>query len=104
MIKQISWEKFESKISIDEEDDDSPSIMAVNPYGPNLNYDNFVLFIGHSNFSLTAILIYNACLVDGVEAIDPISRYRFRLAVGKLFVPKEVLDNIETVLLKEEDE
>ena len=36
--------------------------------------------------------------VDGVEALDIYTRYRFRIAIGKLFKDRDVMFQIQTKL------
>lgn len=57
----------------------------------------FRSFVGHSNFDLTPELADALLRVDGVEGLELFSRYRLRLDVGMLFVPRGVLRRVAEV-------
>lgn len=61
--------------------------------------DDFNFWTGYSDFKITKPLLELICDTDGVEACDIISQYRWRIAVGKLFVPREVMVNINNTLI-----
>ena len=48
----------------------------------------------YSDFILTPKFLLAVAEQPGVETVDPISRYRFRVGVGKLFAPNKVLDTL----------
>src|SRR5579885_1543192 len=64
----------------------------------NLPGKLFKLFMGHTNFVITPADVDAIKNVVGVEALDPFTPYRFRVAVGRLFRPSGVLTNIRKVL------
>ena len=105
-MKQISWEKFNEE---EEEDEENPQEMPgivlsqLSQMNPNVNsYDDFNFFIAHCNFYINADIVNFLCRTEGIEALDILSPYRFRIAIGKLFATQEILDNIEAELTKEE--
>jgi hypothetical protein len=54
----------------------------------------FNFWVGHTSFSIThkiAEIIENT---DGVETLDIFTRYRFRIAIGKVFSDSKVMKNI----------
>lgn len=55
----------------------------------------FELWIGHTNFIITPNIVKQICNTEGVEALNLISRYRFLLAVGKMFTMTDVRRAIE---------
>ncbi len=48
-----------------------------------------------TNFSITQEICDIIEEVDGVEVLAVLSRYRFRMAVGRIFQPREVMHNIQ---------
>ena len=60
---------------------------------------HFKFWVGHSNFQLTK----NMCLLiqqtEGVEAFDVLTPYRFRIAIGKLFVDRNVMTTVRDNML-----
>lgn len=55
----------------------------------------FNFWVCHTGVTITSKIAEIIELVDGVETLDVFSRYRFRIAVGKCFQNKEVMDEIE---------
>ena len=107
--KQLSWEKFNTQ----EEDDDDEGVgggvdmpgmilSQVNDLGPNVNsYEDFNFFIAHTNFYITLDVVVFISLVKGVESLDVLSPYRFRISIGKLFEVDPVLSLITEELTRE---
>lgn len=69
--------------------------MGIIPYNENTASNKiFNFWVGHTNFDVSprvCSLIENE---SGVEALDIFTRYRFRIAIGKLFDAKTVMLNI----------
>lgn len=69
--------------------------MGLIPYTENTASGKiFNFWIGHTNFSITkkiANIIENA---DGVETLDVFTRYRFRIAIGKVFDASKIMKQI----------
>lgn len=59
----------------------------------------FNVWAGHVNFNLTPQHYAAMEHIEGVEALQPISRYRFQLAIGYLFDEEEVKKQISDVLV-----
>lgn len=121
-MKKICWEKFnkndddlEGLLSTDYEDDDDendsnegfPLMMgpiAIPMNSVNLHKD-YNLIIAHTNFLITPeIAEFLEREVEGIEALDILSPYRFRIAVGKLFNAQEVIDYITSSLTESDNE
>lgn len=108
-MKQLSWEKFNETPEEDEEDDPQAIhgmlMNTMGSIGPNANnYEDFNMFIGHTNFYITSEIVAFLCMVEGLEALDILTPYRFRIAIGKLFMTDEILNNIKAELTKEKNE
>ena len=54
----------------------------------------FNFWIGYSNFSITKDIANVIEQSDGVEVLDIITRYRFRVAIGKIFTDRDVMKKI----------
>jgi hypothetical protein len=54
----------------------------------------FNFWIGHSNFSITKDIASIIEQSDGVEVLDIITRYRFRVGIGKIFTDRDVMKKI----------
>lgn len=68
-------------------------LIPYNEYTASSKIFNF--WMGHTNFNISrevSKLIENT---DGVETLDIFTRYRFRVAIGKAFEDREVLQNID---------
>jgi len=104
-MKQISWKKFDSQDDNENEEFEENKgmingiVLQQISHGSN-SYDDYNMFVGHCNFYLTQTLIEKIFYIEGTEALDVLSPYRFRVAVGKLFVVQDVLDNIEKQLIE----
>ena len=51
----------------------------------------FKLWVGHSNFKLTENFYDIIGQSQGVEALDILTPYRFRIAIGKMFVDRKIM-------------
>jgi hypothetical protein len=114
MKKLIVWEKwadpFEEKNQIDqshdeEEDYDKPSYEQINPIKLimgsiptnqiNINdSQSFNFWLAHTNFNITNDIGSLIEKTDGVEVLDILTRYRFRVGIGKIFTDREVMKSI----------
>lgn len=91
----------------------SPMIKSImTPYGlmplteQSLASRHFKFWVGHTNFKLgdgvnTSVEDFSEILgdVSGVESIDIMTPYRFRISIGKMFKDREVMDNIKKSLV-----
>ena len=103
------WELFEKKKYKDPVDRLESMIggnkILTTPLG-SINLDGsdesnklFNIWIGHTNFDLTPQHYTIMEYVEGVEALQPISRYRFQLAIGFQFDETEVRMRVEEALI-----
>lgn len=116
----IVWEKWVDPFDIEEntpqetsEDEDPmfgedqvlpPNHMIhtkaiITPIGVVPLYDlsmseMFNFWIGHTNFNLTKDISSVIEQSDGVEILDVVSRYRFRIGIGKIFTDRDVMKSI----------
>ncbi len=68
------------------------------PTRANLLSTHFSLWIGETNFNVTNRIRHAINRVDGVESLDIITRYRFRLGIARLYRPKEVKQAVGDVV------
>jgi len=61
---------------------------------------HFKFWVGHTNFKLWDHYYPIMGDILGVEAVDILTPLRFRIAVGKLFQDRDVMDKIRTKLLE----
>jgi hypothetical protein len=64
----------------------------------NIPSSVFRFWMGYTNFDITEPVIQTIENAPGVETLDCITRYRFRISVGKAFKVRGVLNNISTLL------
>lgn len=67
-------------------------LIPYNEYTASSKIFNF--WVGHTNFSISKPIADLIESVDGVEILDVFTRYRFRIAIGKVFEDKVVMVNI----------
>lgn len=73
--------------------------MGIIPYNEHTACSKiFNFWVGHTNFNITAKIAKVIEESNGVETLDVFTRYRFRIAIGKLFedklVMKQINDNV----------
>lgn len=69
------------------------------PINSNFSMDKmFNFWTGHTNFSITPDIALQIERVGGVEVLDIVTRYRFRVGVGKLFKGNEVMSSVQRVI------
>lgn len=69
--------------------------MGIIPYTENTASSKiFNFWVGHTNFNLTEAISMLIETTEGVETLDVFTRYRFRIAIGKIFDESEVKSNI----------
>lgn len=73
--------------------------MGLIPYTENTASGKiFNFWVGHTNFDINSQIVNIIDKTDGVETLDIFTRYRFRIAIGKVFddarVMKEINDQI----------
>jgi hypothetical protein len=67
-------------------------MIPVNEHTASGKIFNF--WTGHTNFNITKNISNIIESIDGVETLDIFTRYRFRIAIGKLFNNGEVMNKI----------
>lgn len=104
-----SWEIFEKKKYKDPVDRIESMIsgnkILSTPLG-SVNLDGseetarlFNVWIAHTNFNLINQHYAAVEQVEGIEALQPISRYRFQVAIGFMFDENEVKKSVEEALI-----
>lgn len=66
----------------------------------------FNFWTGHTNFSISKNIADTISEIDGVETLDIFTRYRFRVAFGKAFVDRDIINSINNKIytyIKEND-
>ena len=59
----------------------------------------FKLWVGHSNFKLTKDFYKVIGQQPGIEALDILTPYRFRIAVGKMFIDRDVMKDVRDTMV-----
>lgn len=73
--------------------------MGIIPYNEHTDCTKiFNFWIGHTNFSITKNIAKILEQTDGVETLDIFTRYRFRVAFGKAFNDREIINKINTTI------
>lgn len=92
---------------IDEEFiEERPIKTLFGPLGPiplneySLPSKIFNFWMAHTNFLITAQLLNIIKKVEGVEVLTVFTPYRFRIAVGKAFKDRTVMDRVNQAVLK----
>ena len=55
----------------------------------------FKFWIGHTNFTISEEYKNIIERTEGVETLDIFTRYRFRIAIGKAFQDRDIMQNIQ---------
>lgn len=71
-------------------------LIPYNEYTASSKIFNF--WVGHANFNLSEEVFEIIDECEGVEILDPFTRYRFRIGVGKCFQDKEVMSGVNTAV------
>ena len=110
LLEQLTEEEL-AELNISFEDLGEPynkvshvrSIMT--PFGimplteQSLASNHFKLWVGHSNFKILKSHVKIIGAVAGVETVDILTPYRFRMSVAKLFVDRDVMSSVREALL-----
>ena len=119
MIVWIKWEGLDNEndwnknsLSYEEqeesqfEDDAIQQVIAgpfsmMTPISPVkiVTEKDFNFWMGHANFPISGKILEIIALCPGVEAIDILTPYRFRIATGLLFRPGEVMSGIAQTVI-----
>jgi len=60
---------------------------------------HFKFWVGHSNFKLLDSYYESIEMCAGVESVDILTPYRFRIAIGKLFKDRDVMGSVRDTLV-----
>tara|TARA_Y100001938_G_C8032238_1_gene401290 strand:+ start:499 stop:984 length:486 start_codon:yes stop_codon:yes gene_type:complete len=60
----------------------------------------FKFWVGHANFKLTKDFYKIIGEHPGIEALDILTPYRFRIAVGKMFVDRDVMTSVRDKMVR----
>jgi hypothetical protein len=105
------YEKSDSDLEEHEDDENDEDVkdnsQMLLPITPQLIEDislmcSFDCWVGHTNFDITKRIKEKLDQADGIEILKIWSRYRFFIGIGQMFNFKEVRNNIENIILKEE--
>ena len=66
----------------------------------SLASEHFKFWVGHANFKLTENVYNIVGNTSGVETLDILTPYRFRIAIGKMFVDRDVMSTVRKNLLE----
>ena len=70
--------------------------MGVIPiYEHSLPSKIFKFFVGHTDFNISKGILKIIKDTPGVETVDVFTRYRFKIGIGKVFLSKIVLKNVQ---------
>ena len=82
-----------------------PIKTIMTPFGilplteQSLASSHFKFWVGHSNFKLLKHYYPIIAKCRGVESVDILTPYRFRIAVGRLFRDREIMSEVRGQLL-----
>jgi len=71
-------------------------IIPYNEYSAPSKIFNF--WVGHTNFNITVPVFNIIEQTDGIEILDIFTRYRFRIAIGKNFKDRDVMNTINKLI------
>jgi hypothetical protein len=111
ILEQLAVEEEEEELYEEEEIVEKlPSLNHIKtimtPFGimplteHSLASQHFKFWVGHSNFKLTDRVYQVVGNTKGVETLDILTPYRFRIAIGKMFVDRDVMSTVRTNLLE----
>ena len=89
---------YDKKIALEEMDSlVSQTVIMCNE---SQMINSLSMWIGHCNINLSETLIDNLVAASGVETLDVMTRYRFRVGIGKMFDPGLVKTNLAKIIEK----
>lgn len=97
-MRKIIWSKYVgfAPIQDDESNQDGSPFFFFPAIRKHLEA-KYNFWEADINFDLTVELATNIAQVKGVESLDPFSRYKFRVGIGKLFDEDDVKQEISRV-------
>jgi hypothetical protein len=105
-VGEYSDEPDDDKLSDEEQEDEKhmhklekvkviATPMGIIPMTDNtMSSKIFNFWVGHTNFDITHKVADIIETTDGVETLDIFTRYRFRIAIGKVFDDSSVMREI----------
>lgn len=73
--------------------------FGIIPYTENTAAGKiFNFWVGHTNFNITTKIASLIEETPGIETLDVFTRYRFRIAIGKAFMNRKVMHDINNTL------
>ena len=106
----FSSSSYEDENAYGEENMEQPFIPSVRsvmtPFGilpvndDTLASRQFKFWVGHSNFRLTEEYFSVIGGVAGVETLDILTPYRFRIGIGRLFTDRNVMNDVRSGMLE----
>ena len=66
----------------------------------SLASNHFKFWVGHTNFKLLKKHSKIIGSVEGIESVDILTPYRFRISVAKLFVDRDAMAKVRKALLE----
>ena len=111
LLEQLAVEEEDEELYEEEEIAEKlPSLNHIKtimtPFGimplteHSLASHHFKFWVGHANFKLTDKVYQVVGNTDGVESLDILTPYRFRIAIGKMFVDRDVMSTVRNNLLE----
>jgi hypothetical protein len=100
---QIRWQKWldnlEEIVTYDENDEEviipnKPQVITIAGIVPT----DFNFWLGHTDFPITNNVAETISEINGVEVLDVITKYRFRIGVGLAFSERVVKLDIQEAL------
>lgn len=91
---------FDAQAEHQESESLVPIKGVMTPYGmlpltdDTLASRKFKFWVGHSNFRLTEDYYSIIGPTEGVETLDILTPYRFRIGVGKMFIDRTVMSRV----------
>jgi hypothetical protein len=109
MSLQDEEELTSEPYDVEEDPPETSSMVPVQgvmtPYGmlpitdDTLASRKFKFWVGHSNFRLTEAYYNVIGPTEGVETLDILTPYRFRIGVGKMFVDRNVMVTVRDKMI-----
>ena len=97
---------FDAQAEQQESESLVPIKGVMTPYGmlpltdDTLASRKFKFWVGHSNFRLTEDYYNIIGPTEGVETLDILTPYRFRIGVGKMFVDRTVMSRVRDNMIE----
>ena len=114
-IDSVEWPGYDNDLSDDSDEIDDNFLkrptkeikkinaiitsMGIIPYNEHTDCTKiFNFWVGHTNFDISKSVASSIESIDGVETLDVFTRYRFRVAFGKAFNDRDVMNEINNTI------